>query len=149
VTTMGAVRLDQRFRRPARSVVAIAEEVFGAPAGTGGPRWLLDPPPATVELFWDRFGPGIGDRCDVFAACGRVLLEEVRDAHDRPLPSLAGRSGEASLFFVDCLPEANWSHPCAYVVLPATGGEPLRVEHDWPPSEAHRLAPLRRPSSRQ
>jgi hypothetical protein len=146
---MGAVRLDHRFRRPARSVVAIAEEVFGAPPGTGGPRWILDPPPAIVELFWDRFGPGIDDRSDVFAAEGRVLLEEVRDAHDRPLPSLAGRSGEASLFFVDRAPEANWAHPCAYVVVPRTGGEPTRAEHDWPPSEAIRLVPLTRPCSRQ
>jgi hypothetical protein len=140
------VRQDARFKVPARSAVSIPEALFGAPAGTGGPRWILDPPPAIQELFWRRFGDVIDGSSDVFAVLGRVLLTEVRDAHERPLPALADRSGEAWLFFIDRVPEANWSHACAYAVLPVEG-EPLLVEHVWPPSESIELARIRRPAA--
>ena len=139
------VRQDTRFKMPARRVVFIPEALFGAPAGSGGPSWIIDPPPAVEELFWKRFGDVIDDQSEVFAALGRVLLTEVRDAHDRPLPALADRSGEAWLFFIDRVPEANWSHACAYAVVPVQG-DPFLVEHIWPPSESIELARIRRPA---
>lgn len=139
-----AVRQDRWFHVPERTVVSIDEEVFEARPGTGGRCWILDPPAEVRARFWERFAPAVGGEEAVFVAEGPVLIEGVRDAHDRPLPGLAGRAGEAALFFVDREPGAGWSHPCAYVFLPV-GGEPLWVDHDWPPSEAVRLLPLLRP----
>lgn len=139
-----AVRQDQRFHRPERSGVSIAQEVFEAQPGTAGRRWILDPPIETRRAFWDRFGAGIAPQHETFVAEGRVLIEGVRDCHERPLAGLEGRAGEAALFFVDLVPEASWSHPCVYILIP-TIGEPLRIEHGWPPSDAVRLVPLPRP----
>lgn len=141
---ISAARQDKRFHLPERTVVSIDEEVFGARPGSGGRRWVLDPPVEVRRRFWDTFGAEIEPHQRVFVAEGPVLLEQIRDAHERPLPGVAGRTGEVALFFVDREPEASWSHPCAYILLPASGG-PLRVEHGWPPSEATRLLPLPRP----
>jgi hypothetical protein len=142
VTT--AVRQDARFHRPERSSVSIAQEVFGARRGAGDPRWMLDPPPEFIRRFWELFAARIDPHQEVSIAEGRVLLEGVRDAHDRAIPGLGSLAGEAALFFVDLDPEANWAHPCAYVAL-SIDGEPIWAEHRWPPSEAIRLVPLPRP----
>lgn len=138
------VRQDARFHLPERRVVSIAREVFGAQPGTAGRPWLIDPPPEVRRRFWETFGPAIEPHHEVFVAEGSVLLEQVQDIHDRPIPGLDGHAGAAALFFIDLEPAAAWSHPCAYVVLPAVG-KPLRLEHIWPPSEAVRLNPLPRP----
>lgn len=139
--TFTAVRQDTRFGRPQRAVVSVAREVFRAPPGSGGPAWILDPPPETIRRFWERFGPAILPDTPVFVAEGKVLIEQVQDAHDRPVPGLAGHAGEAALFFVDLEPMAEWAHPCAYILWPDEG-EPLHVEHRWPPAESIRLVPL-------
>ncbi len=138
-----AVRQDTRFHAPDQSVVSVAQEVFGARRGAGDLRWILDPPPETTRRFWALFGDRIEPHHEVSVAEGRALLEGVRDAHDRPVPALDGLSGEAALFFVDLAPDANWSHPCAYVAFPAVG-EPVWAEHFWPPAEDIRLVPISR-----
>jgi hypothetical protein len=143
--TFTVVRQDQRFHSPERPSVSIAREVFEARAGTEGWRWILDPPLEVRRGFWELYGPSIERGHEVFVAEGRVLLEEVRDVHERALPGLGDRKGEGALFFVDLDPDANWSHPCAYILMPANG-EPVRLAHDWPPSESVRLVPLPRPS---
>lgn len=139
-----AVRQDKRFHRPERSVVSVDREVFGAPPGSAGSQWILNPPPTTLRSFWEHYASEIPRDAYAFVAEGKVLIEGVADAHDRPLHGLEGRSGEAALFFIDLDPMADWAHPCAYILWP-DNGEPLRIEHHMPPSEAFRLLPLPRP----
>lgn len=142
--TYTAVRQDERFRRSQRSVVSVDREVFGAPPGSAGSTWILDPPPETLRRFWKRFGPEITHDTPVFVAERKILMDDIRDYHDRLIPGLEGRSGEAALFFVDLDPMADWAHPCEYILWP-DDGEPLRIKHHMPPSEAFRLLPLPRP----
>jgi len=146
--TFTAVRQDRRFHRPERRVVSIEREVFAERVGEGGRQWVLDPPPEDQRRFWQLFGSAIKPHEQVFVGEGRVLIETLSDVHDRPLPGLEGKSGEAALFFVDRNPDANWSHRCSYILLPK-GGEALRIDidHGWPPSEAVRLVPSLRPPS--
>jgi hypothetical protein len=144
--TTSVVRQDEQFHAPARAVVPIAEEVFGLRRGSGGPLWILDPPAEVRRLFWEKVGARIEPQQEVFVAEGAVLLEAVLDLHDHVPPGFEGRTGLAWLFFIDLVPPANWSHPCAYVVV-RLEEEPLWLEHRWPPSEAIRLVPLPRPPS--
>jgi hypothetical protein len=144
--TTSVVRQDQPFHTPERTVVPIEQEVFGLRRGSGGPLWILDPPPEVRRLFWEKLGPRIEPQQEVSVAEGTVVIEAVLDLHDQIPPGLEGHTGSAWLFFIDLVPEAGWSHPCAYVLL-RVGEEPLWVDHRWPPSEAIRLVPLPRPPS--
>jgi|GEM_PF-2261140 len=140
---IGATRQDRWFHRPDRSTVTISEEVFRAPWGTNGRQWILDPSVDTQRTFWAMFGSQIQATHRAFVVPGPVLLEDVRDTHGKPLPGLDGKRGPAAMFFVDELPEANWSHPCSYYFLP-DNGEPIAIQHHWLPSEDIKLVPLHR-----
>ncbi len=140
------VRQDSQFHAPERTVVPIEQEVFGLRRGTGGPVWILDPPAGARRLFWEKVGARVEPQHEVSVAEGPVRIEAVLDLHDQIPPGLAGRTGQAWLFFIDLVPLANWSHPCAYVLV-RLDEEPLWIEHRWPPSEAIRLVPLPRPPS--
>jgi hypothetical protein len=146
--TTSVVRQDKHFHAPARTVVPIAQEVFGLRRGSGGPLWILDPPAEVRQRFWAKVGIKIEPQQVVSVAAGAVLLEAVLDLHDQIPPGLEGRTGQAWLFFIDLAPLANWSHPCAYVLM-RTDEEPLWITHRWPPSESIRLEALPRPPSAQ
>jgi len=138
------IRQDRVFHGPERSVVSISKEVFDIRQGTVGRRWILEPSPEILGYFWTQYGDNIPPSHEVSVAEGKVLLEGLRDVHGTPPPGLAGHVGPASLFFVDEIPEANWSHACTYYLLPDVG-EPFYIKHVWPPGEAVRLIPLPRP----
>ena len=138
-----ASRQDQWFHRPDRSTVTIAEEVFRAPPGTNGRQWILDPPAETQRKFWATFGSQIPATHRAFVVPGPVLLEHICDTHGKPLPGLEGKRGPAAMFFVDELPEANWSHACSYYFFPENG-DPIAIAHLWPPTEDIKLVPLHR-----
>lgn len=141
-----ATRLDTHLHAPERKVVSILGEVFGRQV-TGGPRWIMEPSRQVQNRFWNEYGARVTPDQSVFVAEGVVPLDLVLDLHDRPLPALGDlREGDAWLFFVDIVPEANWGHPCAYVLF-FPSGESRRIEHRWPPSESIRLIPLARPPS--
>lgn len=142
---VSVTRQDTRFHAPDRTVVPILKEVFGLPSNDG-PRWILDPPTAVRERFWKEFGKRIEEPHTVFVAEGRVLLEALRDVHDRPIPGGEHLSGEGWLFFVDLSPEANWAHPCAYVVLRPSAAA-VWLTHRWPPDETVRLVSIPRRAS--
>lgn len=142
---VSANRQDRWFHRPLRATVAIGEEVFNAPWGTQGRQWILDPSLGTQRKFWAEYGDQIDPSSRTFVVQGPVLLELLKDMHGKRLPALEGREGPGAVFFVDERPEANWSHPCTYYVLPEAG-EPIAVKHDWPPSEDLKLIPLHRVS---
>ncbi|HMY21670.1 MAG TPA: hypothetical protein PKA58_35350, partial [Polyangium sp.] len=65
------------------------------------------------------------------------------DTHGKPSPGLEGKRGPAAMFFVDELPEANWSHACSYYFFPENG-DPIAIAHLWPPTEDIKLVPLHR-----
>jgi hypothetical protein len=109
--TTSVVRQDKQFHAPSRTVVPIAQEVFGLRGGAGEPLWILDPPAEVRRLFWEKVGVRIEPQQDVSVAEGRVLVEAVLDLHDQVPPGLEGRSGEAWLFFVDLVPMANLVAP--------------------------------------
>lgn len=57
----------------------------------------------------------------------------VRDIDGREI--VVNRTGDdATLVFLDLAPEANWAHPCVYLLV-ADGRVRDHVEHIWPPED--------------
>jgi len=45
-----------------------------------------------------------------------------------------GSVEDATLLFIDLIPEANWAHDCLYLLV-QSDGRVKKAYHQWPPSE--------------
>ncbi|HEX2570949.1 MAG TPA: hypothetical protein VH877_15425 [Polyangia bacterium] len=139
MSAMRARRLDQRLRKMPSPVVPILKEVFGVER----PRWILEPSLAVQRLFWERCGADFVPPAQIHLVAGWVATEQLRDLHGRVIPGLEAAPGEAALFFIDLEPQANWGHPCEYVLI-GRDGNITRARYHWPPAR-HELIALKRP----
>ena len=67
----------------------------------------------------------------------------ISDSRGHPVFGSIERKPEATLMFLDLDPGATWPHPCFYILVPADGESPVKVDHPWPPSPALELRPCR------
>lgn len=138
---MVARRMDRVVRDLGQPHVPVMPTVFGLTTGWEGPAWLCDPSAQVRAAFWDAHRDEIARDARVWAAIGRVDAAYLVDAAGRPV---RGLRGAGALFLVDPTPDANWGHPCRWILVDDHGEEQV-LDHDLPPGGDVRLAPLRRP----
>lgn len=134
-----AMRMDRRLAGRVAGAVDIEAEVFGLSPSARTPRWTPAIDPAMRRRFfaWARdHAPGAAL---YFVSAMPIAPSAVRDRLGRPVSEDARA---AALFFVDEQPAANWGHACSYVFL-SSDEHPLVVRHDFPPSRAIELVPIK------
>lgn len=99
-----------------------------------------------IRHFWRLVGPELAAHHQVFLSTKPVPLSHVSDVDGKAMFE-GSPIDESFLFWIDEEPDANWSHPCSFVIVMTDGSGLVRVPGGWPPVEAiyDKLEEIERP----
>ena len=85
---------------------------------------------AALSLALSALQPGVSaEQVTVYLDERPLMTGEVIETGAKPV-----KAGEAShLIFIDLVPQANWGHPCLYILIGADGKELARQDGTMPP----------------